>query len=952
MLKNKSIWLAAALTSGLVMTACSHDVAKKAAPAPSPLAAAINNAVIQKSPNDDRSYAAVLLSNQLQVVLVSDPSLENSAASLAVAVGSAQDPQNQEGLAHYLEHMLFLGTEKFPEPDGFMKYTQSNGGMTNAFTGYDKTNFLFQINAGKFDEALDRFSDYFKSPTFDAQYADKERNAVNNEWSLQKAQDSWNLFRLDGLLGNPQSPHAKFNIGNLETLADKPGSNLNEQLRAFYKQYYSANTMRLTLVGKQSIPELKALAEKHFANIPNKNITKPEITIPGLTDAQKGLDIHYNPVKDLKSIYVDFPIKSNKDLWRLKPNEYVRNLITSEEIGTLCEQMRKLGYAVNVTAFVESDAYGPDGFLRVQADLTDSGLKHQDEIVAAVFAYIELVKRDGLNQNYYKELQAMRGKDFDNLGKPNPLKQAVELTMAQFDLPVENLLNADYLYEKYDEQAIKDVLNQLDTRKARVWHISDQEKANTAIPFFEGKYDSQAITAAQFTKWDELGAKFKFNLPPLNNLFTDKPAPIVDNPYLKPHAVVSQPGIEAFVQQPQYYREDKGEISLEINSAFAQKSAKNIVLANILSSIYLKQNLTLKDRADRASLDLNIDSGGASSQIITLSGYTTKHAVLLDELLQSFAKLEISPQLFNEAMESYKQGLANGNKDHVFRQLQGHYSRLTNQVQWRREDLLVAANKVTIKDVQAYYQAVKQDPLLRILAVGNYSEDAVKAMAKTAATALPGKRLPDSRLLQHFTTAHTGQKLEYKESVDMADSAVLQAWFRDAKSDDEMAQLQVLNALLGNAFFMQLRTNEQLGYVVFSTPAPVDEVPAFFMLVQSSNSDLVKIKARMDKFREEYLAILKATDAAEIEQAKQTTIANVTQKPTDFYKEAARYTNEFTNAKYLFNARDRQIAALKKVTKDDLIRIYEALLLNDKAGTLLIQLRGTNFKDAAFAPLK
>lgn len=301
---------------------------------------------------------------------------------------------------------------------------------------------------------------------------------------------------------------------------------------------------------------------------------------------------------------------------------------------------------------------------------------------------------------------------------------------------------------------------------------------------------------------------------------------------------------------------------------------------------------------------------------------------------------------------SYKQGLANGNKDHVYRQLQGHYSRLTKQVQWRREDLLAVANKVTIKDVQAYYQTVKRDPLLRMLAVGNYSEDTVKAMANSAAAILPGKRLPDTRLLQHFTTAHTGQKLEYKESVDMADSAVLQAWFRDAKSFDEMAQLQVLNALLGNAFFMQLRTNEQLGYVVLSTPAPIDEVPAFFMLVQSSNSDLGKIKARIDKFRQEYLAVLKATDVAEIEQAKQTTLANINQKPTDFYKEAARYNTEFMNAKYLFNTRDRQIAALKKVTKEDLIRIYEALLLNDKAGTLLIQLRGTNFKDAPFAPLK
>jgi protease-3 len=180
----------------------------------------------------------------------------------------------------------------------------------------------------------------------------------------------------------------------------------------------------------------------------------------------------------------------------------------------------------------------------------------------------------------------------------------------------------------------------------------------------------------------------------------------------------------------------------------------------------------------------------------------------------------------------------------------------------------------------------------------------------------------------------------------------LQAWFRDSKSDDEQAQLVVLNALFGNAFFMQLRTNEQLGYVVTSSAYAVDEVPGFLMLVQSSNSDLGKIKARMDKFRQDYLATLKATDPADIEQAKQSILANVLQKPTDFYKEAALYTGEFWNAKYKFDARERQIAALKKVTKEDVVKMYESLLLNDKAGALLVQLRGTNFKDAPFQSLK
>jgi protease-3 len=218
-----------------------------------------------------------------------------------------------------------------------------------------------------------------------------------------------------------------------------------------------------------------------------------------------------------------------------------------------------------------------------------------------------------------------------------------------------------------------------------------------------------------------------------------------------------------------------------------------------------------------------------------------------------------------------------------------------------------------------------------------------------AAAILPGTRTPGQRVVNQYVTPAPGKAINFSDDVDLADSAVMQAWFGNKKSDDEQAQLAILNSLFSNDFFMQLRTHEQLGYVVTSFNYPVDDVPGFVMLVQSSNTDLPGIKARMDKFRVEYLAKLKATDAAEIEQAKQAMIANLLQKPTDFYAEAGLYTNEFWHGKYQFDARDRYLAALKKVTKEDLVKIYQQLLLGDKVGKTLLQLRGTNFKAKPFA---
>ncbi len=68
-----------------------------------------------QSPNDKLQYRLLTLDNEMQVLLISDPNSPKAAASLDVMVGSGDNPQGRGGLAHFLEHMLFLGTDKYPD---------------------------------------------------------------------------------------------------------------------------------------------------------------------------------------------------------------------------------------------------------------------------------------------------------------------------------------------------------------------------------------------------------------------------------------------------------------------------------------------------------------------------------------------------------------------------------------------------------------------------------------------------------------------------------------------------------------------------------------------------------------------------------------------------------------------------------------------------------------------
>jgi insulysin len=113
-----------------------------------------------------RSTCKLHLNNGLEAYLVSDPHAEESAAALAVAVGSWSDPKDYPGMAHFLEHMLFMGTQAYPNENDFSQYITDHGGSSNAYTSLDRTVYMFSVNNAGFEGSLDRFSHFFIDPLF------------------------------------------------------------------------------------------------------------------------------------------------------------------------------------------------------------------------------------------------------------------------------------------------------------------------------------------------------------------------------------------------------------------------------------------------------------------------------------------------------------------------------------------------------------------------------------------------------------------------------------------------------------------------------------------------------------------------------------------------------------------------------------------------------------------
>lgn len=139
---------------------------------------------IVKSKLDKREYRYFELPNKMRALIIHDPEGDKAAAALDVKVGCALDPKPLYGTAHFLEHMLFQGTEKYPSESEYSEFMSKNGGMNNAFTALTDTNFHFECSNEAFEEGLDRMAQFFISPKFSEDSTEREANAVDSEFKM------------------------------------------------------------------------------------------------------------------------------------------------------------------------------------------------------------------------------------------------------------------------------------------------------------------------------------------------------------------------------------------------------------------------------------------------------------------------------------------------------------------------------------------------------------------------------------------------------------------------------------------------------------------------------------------------------------------------------------------------------------------------------------------------
>jgi zinc protease len=196
------------------------------------------------------------LANGLRVILFPDPTKSNITVNATYMVGSRHEGYGETGMAHLLEHLLFMGTERHPD---IKKELSDHGARPNGSTWYDRTNYFetFQATEENLRWALDMEADRMMNSRVEKKYLDSEMTVVRNEFEMGENDPGGVLMERVISTAYLWHNYGKSTIGARADIERVP----IDRLQAFYRRYYRPDNAILVVAGK--IDEAKTLQMVH-----------------------------------------------------------------------------------------------------------------------------------------------------------------------------------------------------------------------------------------------------------------------------------------------------------------------------------------------------------------------------------------------------------------------------------------------------------------------------------------------------------------------------------------------------------------------------------------------------------------------------------------------------------------------------------------------------------------
>mmetsp|Transcript_28912 Transcript_28912/g.46802 ORF Transcript_28912/g.46802 Transcript_28912/m.46802 type:complete len:1017 (-) Transcript_28912:212-3262(-) len=891
---------------------------------------------IIKSIQDHREYRYLDLENQLKVLLISDETTEKASAALDVAVGHISDPQDLPGLAHFLEHMLFLGTEKYPEEGSYREFLSQNGGSSNAFTSTENTNYFFGVTSPHLEQALDRFAQFFVGPLLTESATEREMKAVDSEHKKNLQSDAWRCMQLLKSSANPEHPFNKFGTGNLETLSDIPkkkGIDVRAALLKFHQTYYSANNMRLVVLGQESLDQLEGWVREKFAGIKNHGIQKQKysgVVAYGPKELKKVYEIV--PVKNLRSVALMWPIPYQLPFYKSKPCRYISHLIGHEGPGSILSLLKAKGWADGLEAGESPSGSFDFSVFAVNVVLTAEGENYVNEVIGIIFQYIKLLREKGAEKWVYEESRVISEMQFRFKDKEEPTSFASAIASNMHEYPIEHVLAGPHLFWEFEPKIVEEHLALLTPENLRVHVMSKKFDGKTELTekIYATQYNMKDISEDLLEAWadpKDMDPALQF---PHVNPFIPTNFEILSLPEgaaKHPQLVRDDALTKAWHKQDDAFFLPKCNLYFDFITPVAYQSPLNTVYSRIFTKLIEDALAEFSYFAEIAGLSYNLYNLAVGFRL-SVRGYSDKILVLIERIVERIAAYDVTQHV--ERFELMKDAVKREYKNYMFEAPYQSAMYSTNVLieasRWHILDYLAVIDDSSPEGLSSFKTHLLKQLFLECLIHGNIDKQGALAAVDTilqtmSPRALLPSQFPHQRIVQLSSGVEAVYLMDVMNPVD--NNSAIETYFQIGP---ERTQVDVLLDLLGQILskpaFHQLRTVEQLGYTVFSGVRRDLGIQGLRVIIQSSEKGPSYLNERILLFLNDFMKTLEEMSSEEFGKYVSSLIANKQEKDKTLAQESARWWVEISSRSYQFDRVDREVEELRKVEVDQLRKAF------------------------------
>ncbi|MBU1241446.1 insulinase family protein, partial [Myxococcota bacterium] len=868
--------------------------------------------VNKQAAKSTRPTKTFTLANGLKVMLVHNPKAVLSAAALNVAAGSYQEPGAYPGLAHFLEHMLFLGTEKYPKVGDYQLFIDKNGGSFNAATGVENTTYYFDVVDDAFAKAFDQFAHFFIAPTFNPKYVAREKNAVESEFINGRQHNGRREYHLSKLVACKDHVACRFSTGNSHTLRGVT----REILISFYEKYYSADRMTLVIISKLPLAKQERFARALFSQVKRRKSAVVPVARQPLDASVMPAFVQIKPVGPRQKLDLYFQTPSPYQYWRLSPLGILGHVIGHEGQGSLHSVLKKEGLATSVSAGGRSQSM--QGEFIVSMNLTAKGETDPKRVIEIFFAYFNLMKKQWEARGTFDELKKMAAIEFRFREPLEGGTKAQSLALDMRYYPGKDILRERSLLHVFSAKDLHTFFDAITPANMRAFYISPKSVTDKVEKIYNIKYSIRKMSDAEQKQFASATPLPGMHLP-VTNPYIPSDVELVKGGQGTPEKVIDDARGVVWLMKDSEVHLPKGNLQLTLRTPAVMKSTR----AKVLSFLYVRAfNVAHSEflyLPKMAGLMFNVGSSREGIGI-SISGFTNKQSVLLAQISKRLRSLPLTPGEFDDVKNQALRDFGSFRFASALKQAANQMSELLNPDGLTLDELLSTLPTITLPELRRHAAHLFDVWSMEGVAYGNYKTQSVEKSLGQVFSILGGTRLPREKWHHDRSLQLAAGKRVY---MTVARKVRNFGWLSDfqigPRTFKTLALAQLLSNHLSGRFYNTMRTEKQLGYVVGAYPRRTDNALWMRFFIQSPRSNPQNSEKLVDAWLPTYLSRLKNLSLEDLKKYKKGLIAPNKAALVTMGEWAAYLYHAGIRLGGVWDYRAQRIKAIEAVTKEDLI---------------------------------